>query len=213
MPHLSSVASKRLCILVTYATIARMRIGISGAKGSFSEEAARLYRAKFLVSNEENDLAYLTVAEEVLQALENGDVELGIFAIENSNGGVVTEYLPAIGRHRFEIEKIFEMDVHHHLLVRPGTKAADIATIASQGQALKQCRMYLKRSWPAVELQEYIDTATAARDLHEEKLDPATTAVIAPAICAELYDLETLESSIQDLKFNFTTFIAAKPLT
>jgi len=190
--------------------MSRMRIGISGAQGSFSEEAARLYRTKFLGSTEENHFAYLMTAENVLEALERGDVDLGIFAIENSNGGVVTEYLPAIGRHRFAIAQIFEMDVHHHLLVRPGTKASDISTIVSQGQALKQCRMYLRRTWPAVHLEEYVDTAAAASDLHEGTLDATRTAVIAPLICTELYDLEALESSIQDLKFNYTTFIAAE---
>jgi len=38
---------------------------------------------------------------------------------------------------------------------------------------------------------------------------PETTAVIAPKGWAELYGLDILEESIQDLKFNFTTFIAA----
>jgi prephenate dehydratase len=35
----------------------------------------------------------------------------------------------------------------------------------SHPQALKQCRMYLKRKWFGIELEEYSDTASAARDL------------------------------------------------
>jgi prephenate dehydratase len=38
---------------------------------------------------------------------------------------------------------------------------------------------------------------------------PDTTAVIAPRTCAQLYGLEILEESIQDLKFNYTTFVVA----
>jgi prephenate dehydratase len=43
------------------------------------------------------------------------------------------------------IENIFEIDIKMNLLVRPGTKASDISKIISHQQALKQCRMYLKR--------------------------------------------------------------------
>ncbi|HEV2873289.1 MAG TPA: prephenate dehydratase domain-containing protein, partial [Actinomycetota bacterium] len=38
---------------------------------------------------------------------------------------------------------------------------------------------------------------------------PEGTAVIASERCAELYGLRVLERRIQDLKFNFTTFVAA----
>lgn len=184
-----------------------MSIGIAGAKGSFSEEAARFYCEKF-GCDDSKDLRYLVSVEKVLGELENGAINLGIFPIENSNGGVVIESVHAMASHVFKIERMFEIDVRHNLLVKHGAKASDIRTITSHDQALKQCRMYLKRTWPSVELKEYADTAVAAKDLGEGKL-PETTAVIAPAICAELYDLEILEEGIQDLKFNYTVFIAA----
>jgi prephenate dehydratase len=186
-----------------------MKIGISGAQGSFTEAAAKLY----ILDNRipETELVYLTFVENVLESLEKGEIDLGVFAIENSNGGVVTEYLPAIGAHRFGIQKIFEMKVEHMLLVRPGTTAAKIKKIVSQNQALRQCRMYIKRVWPDAEVIEYIDTATAAKDLHEGTLGD-DVAVVAPQAAADLYGLEVLEAGIQDLKFNFTTFIAATRL-
>lgn len=103
---------------------------------------------------------------------------------------------------------MFEYDVHHMLLVRPGVNASLIDTIVSHDQALKQCRMYVRRRWAGAEVQPYADTAQAAADLGEGKLSE-TTAVIAPRRCAELYGLEILEESIQDLKFNYTTFLVA----
>jgi prephenate dehydratase len=70
--------------------------------------------------------------------------------------------------------------------------------------------MYLRRQWPAAHLIEWQDTAKAAKDLSEGKLLTSDTAVLTPESCAELYGLEILEKSVQDLKFNFTNFIVAK---
>ena len=92
-------------------------------------------------------------------------------------------------------------------MVLPGKNTGDIQQISSHPQALKQCRMYLKRKWGKVELVEWQDTAKAAKDLKEGEL-PENSAVIAPKQSAELYGLEVLEEGIQDLKFNFTTFLA-----
>lgn len=186
--------------------MATRMIGISGAKGSFSEEAARYFLQKF--SDSTADLRYLVSVENVLATLEKGDIDLGIFPIENSNGGIVIEAVYAMAKHLFGIEKMFEIDVHHNLLVYPGVNPDEITAIASHDQALKQCRMYLKRKWPTVEVRAYPDTAKAAEDLGKGVL-PKTTAVIAPRACAKLYGLDIIEESIQDLKFNYTTFIAA----
>ena len=38
------------------------------------------------------------------------------------------------------------------------------------------------------------------------------SAMTAPRRCAELYGLEILKKSIQDLKFNYTTFIVVEKL-
>jgi prephenate dehydratase len=187
-----------------------MRIGVMGAKGSFSEEAGRVYAKKWL-KNRIFSIEYLVTAERVLSALGKGEIDLGIFPIENSNGGVVLEAVHAMAKHVFSIERMFEIEVHHNLLVKNAVIAAKIKRIASHDQALKQCRTYLKRRWPNVILEEYEDTAKAAEDLARGKL-PASTAVIASRTAAQVYGLAILEESIQDLKFNYTSFIAAKKL-
>lgn len=186
-----------------------MKIGVMGARGSFSEEAGKEYiRLEKLATG---DIIPLIDAESVLTAVEEGTVDKGIFPIENSNGGVVIEAVHAMAKHRFSIERMFEIDVHHNLLVRPGVTASHITCITSHDQAIKQCRMYLKRAWPDADIEEYKDTAAAAKALHDREL-PDTTAVIAPKGCADLYGLDVLETSIQDLKFNYTTFIAVARL-
>lgn len=184
-----------------------LKIGISGNRGSFSEEAANYYCHKNKITDYQ--LSYLISVEKVLQALDDKEIDQGIFPIENSNGGIVYEAVYAMSRHLFDIDSIFEIDVRHCLLARPGSDVGDINLIVSHPQGLKQCRMYLKRKWEEVELKEYADTAQAAADLHDGLL-LAKTAVIASRSCADLYNLDILEENIQDLKFNFTSFIATK---
>ncbi|HVM73446.1 MAG TPA: prephenate dehydratase domain-containing protein [Candidatus Paceibacterota bacterium] len=184
-----------------------MKIGVSGARGSFSEEAARFYVHKHKLKRVSYE--YLITVEVVLAALEAGSVNLGIFPIENSTGGVVIEAVHAMAKHLFNIKSIFGLEIHQNLLVRRGMTADKIKTITSHDQAIKQCRMYLKRLWPRVKLVEYPDTAKAAADLASGKLSK-TTAVIASRAAADVYKLDVLEESIQDLKFNITNFVVAE---
>lgn len=177
-----------------------------GAKGSFSEQAGERYLAERGVSGE---VVPLISAENVLSALKNKEIDRGVFPIENSNGGIVIEAVHAMAKYTFEIEKMFELDIHHMLIVKPGMTASHITSVTSHDQALKQCRMYLKRVWPQADIVPYADTAKAAADLASGTL-PDTTAVIASRRAAEMYNLDILEESIQDLKFNYTTFVVAK---
>ena len=184
-----------------------MTVGISGDVGSFSEQAANKYCQKNDISN--YDLKYLISVKNVLDALDKKDIDLGIFPIENSNGGIVIESVYAISQHIFKIKELFEIPVIHCLLAKPGKKKEDIQTIASHDQALKQCKMYLKRQWKEAHLQETQDTAKAAKNLAEGKLSD-NTAVLAPENCAILYGLEVMEKGVQDLKFNFTSFLTVE---
>ena len=183
----------------------KIKIGVSGDKGSFSEEAAEYYCFKKEITDFE--LKYLISVENVLTALDKKEIDLGVFPIENSNGGIVYEAVYAMAKHLFEIEQLFEIDIKHNLIVKPGTKKEEIKKIASHDQALKQCKMYLKRIWPKAEIIAWADTALAVKDIKEGKLTP-DTAAIAPKGAAKLYDMEIMEEGIQDLKFNFTTFLA-----
>lgn len=182
-----------------------LKIGISGVAGSFSEEAALKYLEKQSLTGE---LVYLVSAENVLSAVEKGEVDYGIVPVENSTGGVVIETIYALSQHTCKIQELFNIEVIQNLLVHPEAKLADITEIVSHDQALKQCRMTLKREYPNMELREYADTAKAAEDLAKGTL-PKTSAVIASANAAKLYGLTVAAPAIQDLKYNFTTFFAA----
>jgi prephenate dehydratase len=179
-------------------------LGVSGVAGSFSEQAALTYATKHGITA---NITYLTSVENVLSALNEGSIEYGIFPIENSTGGVVLEAIYAMSRHLFTIEELFNIEVVQNLIAKPGIETSAITEIVSHDQALKQCRMYLKRNFENVSLREYEDTAKAAEDLANGTL-PATAAVIASEKAAKHYDLTIIGPAIQDLKYNFTSFLA-----
>lgn len=185
------------------------KVGVSGAIGSFSEQTAiEYFRNKKSLDIE---IDYCITADRTLKNVVLGKNDYAVFPIENSNGGIVYESVYAMSKYNFHIKDFFELDVRHCLLVRDSkTKKSQIKKIISHPQAIKQCRMYLKRIWPRVDIIEYADTAKAALDLSRGKLNARDVAVIAPEHCCDLYDLHLLEKSIQDLKFNFTTFIIAR---
>ena len=179
-------------------------IALSGVPGSFSEEAAH----KFMLDHALNgSLEYAVTADASLAAVADGKAEYAIVPLENHNGGIVYETVYAAARYLYDVVSIFEIDVQQNLIVLPGTKKDDITQIISHQQGIAQCRFYLKREFPGAEFVEYADTALAAKDLAEGKFG-ASAAVIASRRAAELYKLEVAEPSIQDLKFNFTAFLA-----
>ncbi len=183
------------------------KIGIQGGHGSFSEEAASVFANNHGIDKYSTE--YLITSEKVLQAVENEDVDYGVFAMENAQGGVVIESVVALAHHQCEIVEMFYVPISQCLLARRGVFLGDITEIHSHQQALRQCRDYLAEHFWTRPLIEEDDTAEAARRLKEGKL-PRTAGVIAPKSCADLYGLVVISEDIQDLKNNLTLFIGVK---
>src|SRR6266508_6621109 len=88
-----------------------VRLGVMGIRGSFSEEAALEYARDNNLG--EVEIVELLSTDRVLRAVDVGEVDLGIFALENSNGGVVYESVYAMAAYRFRVVDLFEIDVNH----------------------------------------------------------------------------------------------------
>ena len=142
----------------------------------------------------------------VLRAVNAGEVAQGIFPVVNSRGGLVYPAFEAMGEFSFQMIGELWMEVFQCLMVLPGTKKENITEIVSHSQALAQCERYLKNTFPSVPQREWQDTAKAAKDLHDGVLS-STTAVIAPARSAQIYELDIIGKGIQDQRPNLTTFI------
>lgn len=180
-------------------------VATSGVPGSFSEEAANKF---MLDQNIEGTLNYAVTSDASL-AVADGKAEYAVVPLENHNGGIVYETVYATARYLYDVVSIFEIDVQQNLIVKPGTKKEDIKQIVSHQQGIAQCRFYLKREYPNAEYVEYPDTALATKNMISGEFAEGT-ATIASRRAAELYNGEILEAGIQDLKFNFTAFLAVK---
>ena len=185
----------------------RTRIGIQGAEGSFSEEAAQEFARRHAI--EDPELVFLITSERLLEAIDALDVDMGVMAMENAQGGVVIESIYALAEFRCDIVELFHLHVEQCLVARADLAQGDITQIHSHPQALRQCREYLADQFWTRPLIDADDTALAAKRLAQGEL-PSTAAIVASRRSAELYGLAVLAEGIQDLKHNLTLFLGLK---
>jgi prephenate dehydratase len=179
-----------------------MHIAIQGEIGSFHHQATLLWSGAVI------DILPAATFSDVFQAIEHGQVNTAIVAIENSLYGSINEVLDLIEAYRFPIVGELYLRIRQQLVILPGATKNTIQTIYSHPVALAQCEQYLDRHFPNARRIEYHDTAGAVR-LIKEKNDPSIAA-IAGVTAAELYDLPILAHDIEDNKQNYTRFLVLK---
>jgi prephenate dehydratase len=142
----------------------------------------------------------------VLDAVATGDAPLGFVPIENGIEGTVSATIDGLIHDvDLHIQREVVMDIHLHLMARPGTALADVRHVSSYPHALAQCQKYLARSLPAVEERAANSTADAARALGDS--DDHDGAAIAPRLAAERYGLAILAEDVEDHPENQTRFV------
>ncbi|MEO6536489.1 MAG: prephenate dehydratase domain-containing protein [Candidatus Paceibacterota bacterium] len=185
-----------------------MRLGVWGGNGSFTEEAALTYAKRSVLDS--YSIEHFDSIDEELEALEKGHIDLAIFPMRNSLGGVVHEAANITNKFSFIEKDELKMEIHQNLLVSPGTKLEDIGTVISHYQPLQQCRRFIERILPNAVVQECNDMSIVAANIAQFIL-PRSSAVIASKRIAEIYGLDILAADIQDSSANITTFrIASK---
>jgi prephenate dehydratase len=152
------------------------------------------------------DLAPLPSITAVLDAVARGEVALGFVPIENGIEGTVSATIDGLIHDvDLHIQREVVMDIHLHLMARPGTGLADIHAVSSYPHALAQCQKYLARALPEAEQRAANSTADAARVLGESGV--AGGAAIAPRLAAERYGLEIVAEDVEDHPENQTRFV------
>ena len=86
---------------------------------------------------------------------------------------------------------------------QPGAKLDDIKEVYSHAQGLSQCSKFIKDNKIAEHIRA--DTAGSAKYVSQSK--DVSKAAIASELSAEIYNLEILDSNIQDEKENATRFL------
>lgn len=178
----------------------RPTFGFLGPPGTFTQEALLQ-----VCDPESADLVYYDTVEEVIDAVERGEVDRGMVPIENSVEGTVNMTVDALG---FETDLVISdeviLNVRLHLLGRPGTKLEDVAEVYSMPHATAQCRRWLREHLPAAEIRAANSTAEAAGRVAYDK---GAAAAIGPNLAAQLFALEVLARDVTDHPEAETRFV------
>jgi prephenate dehydratase len=169
-----------------------------GARGAFSEEAARA-----LLGPSAGLLPCRTLAD-VFDALVEGRVRLAVVPVTNSIVGPVPDAAELIARHRVQIRKAHLQPIDQTVIGPPGATLARIRRVWSHPVALAQCTQWFARH-PHAEACATFDTAGAVEAVVMQG-DCAEVA-IASRRAAEVYGGVVLAERVQDHPDNFTRFV------
>jgi len=137
---------------------------------------------------------------EVFIEVELGHADYGVIPIENSVEGAVTHTLDMFVDSDLKICAQIILDVSHNLLAACAKEK--IRCVYSNPQVFGQCRMWLLKNLPGVELVEVSSTTRAAQIASREK----NSASIASTLAAKVYKLKIIASDIEDSPHNITRF-------
>ncbi len=155
--------------------------------------------------------AHLPVATvgEAIDAVLTGTAKRAIVPVENSIEGGVSATLDALANSTAELRIYGEylVDVNFNLVARPGTKLADIRTIATHPTAWAQCRAWVANNLPTAAHLPSTSTAAAAASLLEIDHLGQADAAIADKSITDHYKLSVLAKNIGDNKNAQTRFI------
>lgn len=182
--------------------------GIQGGEGSFNHQAILSHVRSEKIKDYQ--IKFLFTSERVLSKLSRGDIDFGLFAIQNSVGGLVDESIFAMANHKFKIVKQISIPIQHFLMRRKDVANNDLEKVLTHSQVIRQCAQTLKRDYKWIKIEtgkgDLVDHALVAKKLAQGKLNK-NIAVIGSEVLAELHDLEIIGRNLQDDQKNLTTFM------
>lgn len=170
-------------------------VACQGVEGAYSQLACEKLFAT-------PSIQYFRNFEGVFSAIEAGFCRYGILPIENSTAGSVNRVYDLMIEHNFSIVRSTRLKIDHCLLAKPDH--TPIKEIFSHEQAINQCAGFLK-SLGNVKITCCENTAVAAQTVALS--DRKDIAALSSRMCAELYGLKVVQSSVQDEGNNHTRFL------
>jgi len=180
-------------------------IAVLGPINTFSDIAAKKYESSLGTPLSK---AYAGSIYDIFEMVENGHVKYGIVPLENLLNGTVRETFDELLRANVHIINKISLDIRHALVALPKVDKKNLDTIASHGQAIQQCRNFLKKNFPHARRIATPSTIAAYEAIISEK-DLHTAAIIPEQVANEL-NCNILASNIGDKTENRTTFVIIK---
>lgn len=169
------------------------RIGFLGPSGTYAEEAA---------SKLDGELIAFNSIMEVMEAVKQEKVDVGVVPIENSIEGPVGVTLDLLAHdYDLKINSEIILPVSHKLLINPQSSIEDVEMVYSHVQALSQCRKFIEK-------MDAKPVATPSTSRAAEMVKgQSNAAAIGTQKAADLYGLKIAAQDIQDYNDNSTRFI------
>jgi prephenate dehydratase len=177
------------------------KVAFLGPEGTFTEEA-------LLANMPEGGLhpfPYPSIRD-VLKAVQNGDVPLGLVAIENALEGSVPVTLDSLawGFDDLQIVREVTHPVHQMLVTKTEMPLDQITKVISIPHAYNQCRDFIREHLGNVEHEATDSTAEAVRRV--SRVDRPWAAV-GTRLAAEMYECHIVAEDIEDFEDNRTRFV------
>jgi prephenate dehydratase len=183
------------------ATTTATTVAYAGGAAAHSAAAAeRLYP--------QSELVPLATFSEVMRAVTERDVDLGVLPIESSLAGPVAETHDLLWDGELAIVAETSIPIKHLLVARDPLAIDEIRVLRSHPVALEQCRDLLGRLRDA----ETIATSTTAAAAEQVARSTSTgEAAISSERAAEMFGLTVIEDDVGDHPEAFTRFVSVAP--
>lgn len=171
-------------------------IAFQGALGAYSHAACQAARPDMTPLPCDN-------FEDVIEAVRSGAADLAMLPVENSTYGRVADIhrlLPESGLHI--IDESFTR-VRISLMALPGVALDEIETARAHLVLLPQAHNFLDKH--NIRAVSAVDSAGAAAELASSQ--DRSSAVLASALAADIYDLNILARDIEDQQHNTTRLL------
>jgi prephenate dehydratase len=143
-----------------------------------------------------------------LAAVRTGDADFACVPIENSIEGTVLPTLDSLATgDPVQIYAEHTLDVAFGIVVRPGTAAADVSTVAAFPVAAAQVRRWLAENLPQGHVVPATSNAAAAEDVANGLAD----AGVSTSLAAARFGLDLLADGVVDEPNARTRFVLAGP--
>jgi chorismate mutase/prephenate dehydratase len=191
-----------------------MTIAYLGPEATFTHQAAiKRFGSSLKYASQK------TIADVFTEVAKNR-ADYGVVPVENSTEGVVTHTLDMFVDSDLKIVSQIVLPISYCLAAKSSSsKTAAIELIYVHPQALAQCRTWIQKNLPNVEIIESSSNARSAESVEQtsnsvfkavlgkEKRREIRVAAITGILAAEKYGLQILEQDIQDNAANATRFL------